>query len=58
MELKEIEKLVDAVYELVGEQYSDDFKYIIGNCHCIPPTEWLGDICLAFRKVLNDNINI
>lgn len=56
MELKELEELVDTVYGIVGEQYSDDFKDIIGGCHCFPATEWYGDIYLAFKKVLNENV--
>lgn len=55
MELKELEDLVDTVYEIVGERYLDDFKYIISGCHCSPTTEWYGDIYLAFKRVLNDN---
>lgn len=56
MELKELDELVDTVYGIVGEQYSDDFKDIIGGCHCSPATEWYGDIYLAFNKVLIDNV--
>lgn len=56
MELKELEELVDTVYGIAGEQYSDDFKDIIVGCHCFPATEWYGDIYLAFKKVLNGNI--
>lgn len=55
MELKELENLVDTVYGIVGERYSDDFKNIIGGCHCWPATEWYGDIYLAFKKVLNND---
>lgn len=56
MELKELEELVDTVYGFVGERYSDDFKFIIGGCHCFPVTEWYGDIYLAFKRVLNDDV--
>ena len=56
MELKELENLVDTVYRIAGEQYLDDFKYIIGGCHCSPATEWYGDIYLAFKRVLNDDV--
>lgn len=56
MELKELEELVNTVYGIVGEQYSDDFKDIIGGCHCLPATEWYGDIYLAFKNVLNDDV--
>jgi hypothetical protein len=55
MELNELKKLVDTVYGIVGEQYSDDFKYVIGGCHCTPATEWLGDLYMAFKKVINDD---
>lgn len=56
MEQKELEKLVDTVYGIVGERYSKDFKYIIGGCHCYPATEWYGDVYSAFKKILNDDV--
>ena len=56
MELKDLENLVDTVYRIVGERYSNDFKNIIGGCHCWPATEWYGDIYLAFKKVLKDGV--
>lgn len=56
MELKELENFVDTVYRIVGERYSDDFKYIIGGCHCYPATEWYGNIYLAFKRVLKDDV--
>lgn len=58
MELKELENFIDTVYRIVGEGYSEDFKYITGGCHCCPATEWYGDIYLAFKKVLNDDVII
>lgn len=56
MEMKKLESFVNDVYSIVGERYSDDFKYIIGGCHCYPATEWYGGIYLAFRRVLNDDV--
>lgn len=56
MEIKELENFVDIVYQIVGERYSEYFKYITGGCHCSPATEWYGDIYLAFKRVLEDNI--
>ncbi|GLC30613.1 hypothetical protein [Clostridium omnivorum] len=56
MELKELEELVDTVYGIVGVQYLDNFKDIIGGCHCFPATEWYGGIYFAFQKVLNDDV--
>jgi hypothetical protein len=56
MELKKLEEFVDTVYRIVGERYSDYFKYIIGGCHCFPATEWYGDILIAFKRVLNDDV--
>jgi drug/metabolite transporter (DMT)-like permease len=55
MDLKEIENLVDTVYGVVGEKYSEQFKSITGGCHCIPPTEWYGDVYLAFKKIIKDD---
>lgn len=55
MEQKELEKLVDDVYSIIGERYSKEFKYIIGGCHCYPTTEWYGEVYLVLKKVLNDN---
>lgn len=56
MEIKELEKLIENVYVVVGEKYLKYFRCIIGGCHCYPATEWYGDIYLAFKKVLTDNV--
>jgi hypothetical protein len=56
MDIKELEKFIDIVYKIVGEKYSNDFKHIIGGCHCCPATEWYGEIYLAFNKLLHDNV--
>jgi hypothetical protein len=55
MKIEELDKLIDSVYQSVGIQYAEDFRNILGGCHCYPPTEWYGDIYLAFKKILNDN---
>ena len=54
----ELGAFVDKVYESLGgihSTYALDFQNIIGGCHCIPPTEWYGDIYITFKKVLNEN---
>ena len=51
----ELGEFIDNVYEDLGginSPFANDFRYIIGGCHCIPPTEWYGDIFLVLKKVL------
>lgn len=55
MEIRELEQLVDLLYVQVDIKYKTNFSSIIGGCHCIPPTEWYGDIFLVFSKLLREN---
>ncbi len=54
----ELGHFVDRVYTSIGgsqSKYDALFQKIIGGCHCIPPTEWFGDVYLTFRKLLEDH---
>lgn len=55
MDVPSTEKLVSEAYELIDTKYKDKFKNILGGCHCYPPTEWLGDVYILFRILLNEN---
>jgi len=53
----ELSEFLDTLYEELGgisSPYANDFQYVIGGCHCIPQTEWYGDIFLALKKVLSE----
>jgi len=52
----ELGKFIDELYESLGgykSQFVKDFENIIGGCHCIPQTEWYGDIYLTLKKMLS-----
>jgi hypothetical protein len=54
----ELSCFIDSLYESLGgdaSPYVEDFRTITGGCHCVPPTEWFGDIYLMLKKLLKDH---
>ena len=57
LDTAELGDFIDDLYESLGNAdspYAEDFRTITGGCHCIPPTEWYGNIYLALKKLLKD----
>ena len=53
----ELGDFIDKLYESLGgtaSAYAENFRNITGGCHCIPPTEWFGDIYHLLKKLLKD----
>ena len=57
MDIRETEQLISEVYDSLDDTHKARFRNhdVIGGCHCIPPTEWYGDMFLAFTELLQDH---
>ena len=58
LDAAELGDFIDRLYESLGGAacaYAENFRTITGGCHCIPPTEWYGDIYLVLKKLLKDH---